>query len=362
MLSDSQNSIFAWRTNAAKKSNVGFEVVFKQHCAGLPPPLSAHEHFGFVDNISQPGLRGRVSEKETDVLTLRQDPDEPNNGKSGQELIWTGEFVFDYPTESEFPDPQEPAELNRKPGPVAAAGPIWAEDGSFLVIRRLRQDVKVFHEFLNSKSNELGINPDYLGAKLVGRWRSGAPVMRVPFNDDPALGANDCANNNFEFLVEGETMQTPVTSPNQCNDQHADTAQPDPKGLRCPFAAHIRKAYPRDDASTLLGDKMNENLVQNRRLLRRGIPFGTPYHPELDTEQTPDSGNRGLMFLCYQTSIVEQFECVQKYFSNDPEFKDKSENGVLQTGHDFIIGQSNGDDGKRVRTFVLPLEKKGIPS
>ena len=44
-----------------------------------------HEHFGFQDGISQPGIRG---------LTR---PLRPNQGLPGQDLIWPGEFIYGYP-------------------------------------------------------------------------------------------------------------------------------------------------------------------------------------------------------------------------------------------------------------------------
>ncbi|HXO26876.1 MAG TPA: hypothetical protein VOA80_06005, partial [Thermoanaerobaculia bacterium] len=72
----------------------GARLLHSDHGAALPAPATGHEHFGFADGISQPGIRGRISEDAADVLTLRQNPRDPNQGKPGQDLIWPGQFVF----------------------------------------------------------------------------------------------------------------------------------------------------------------------------------------------------------------------------------------------------------------------------
>jgi deferrochelatase/peroxidase EfeB len=113
----------------------------------------------------------------------------------------------------------------------------------------------------------------------------------------------------------------------------------------CPFAGHIRKAYPRDDVSSNpKNSSPNEADTETHRLLRRGIPFGDPFDPTV----IPDDGNRGLLFLAYQTSIVKQFEFVTTQWVNNPSFKDPG------SGHDPILGQSN-KNGCRERSFTLKL-------
>jgi Dyp-type peroxidase family len=291
--------------------NSGLRLMFKQLGEAPPEPYRAREHFGFRDGISQPGIRGRLSDNPNDFLTLRTNPDNPNQGKPGQDLLWPGEFVFGYPTQ----DPTDPL----KPGPIAEAGPSWARNGSFLVFRRLRQDVEGFRNFLQTLATELakknpafaGIYPEAIGAKLMGRWPSGTPILTAPDADIPSVAEDSNRNNDFEF---GE----------------------DVLGLVCPHAAHIRKAYPRDD----LNRTSSEAEVQTHRLLRRGIPFGKPY---------PDPGEKGLLFLAYQTSIERQFEFITRFWMNNPDFRDRGD------GYDPIVGQNNGEGENRSRTFVLPV-------
>jgi Dyp-type peroxidase family len=326
-----------------KSLPTGIRLMFKQRGETLPGALAGHEHFGFKDGISQPGIRGRLSDAKDDFLTHREDPKKhPNQGKIGQDLLHPGEFIFGYHKQIGQPDVdangQEIDGLNVKPGEIATAGPAWSVNGSYLVFRRLNQDVKGFRAFLKSAAAKLAAeNPafadmtaDKLGAKLVGRWKNGTPVTKSPDREDPKL-ANDL---DFEFEDE------------------------DGKGFRCPFAGHIRKTYPRD---TQRGTFVNESATQTRRLLRRGIPFGKAMMSGCPMKALSIKGlkstfqgmmakredrDRGLLFLAYQTSITGQFEFVTNLWANNPGFSDEN------SGHDAIIGQSE-DATTRDRSITL---------
>ena len=63
-----------------------------------------------------------------------------------------------------------------------------------------------------------------MAAKLMGRWRSGAPLVLAPKADDPALGADRQRNNAFNYGAM------------------------DPQGYACPVGAHVRRMNPRDTA------------------------------------------------------------------------------------------------------------------
>lgn len=373
-----EEQIYSGRTIDGAHANSGVVIIYKQQGATLPPPLVGHEHFGFLDGVSQPGLRGRISEDEHDVFTLRQNPQKPlDQGKPGQDLLWTGEFVFGYPGQDAFAkeitEPGKDSLFGEKwqdgkpPDVKPQEGPIWAKDGSFLVIRRLRQDVAAFHKFLADQAQAINTTPELLGAKLVGRWKSGAPIMRAKAKDNPKLADNDCANNHFEFVGASEPIEPQVDPDHpdclledaRCidNDPSFEVSPGDALGAICPWAGHIRKSYPRDDES----DSINPNLppevppvgevsTQTHRLLRRGIPFGQPYFPPNDPSKSRDSGNRGLVFAAFQTSIADQFEFVTKQWVNNPGFKETA------TGHDPIIGQNNNPGEERQRKFKVIID------
>ena len=283
---------------------------------------------------------------------------------------------------------RDPSKEITEPGPDSlraggpdgqAAGPLWAQDGSFVVIRRLRQDVPKFRQFMASQAQKLAVDGDLLTAAIVGRWKSGAPVIRTPATDIPALGDDDCANNHFEFGSPSNPITPPVAegSDRLCQDNVHPQSPGDVPGSRCPFAAHIRKAYPRDDtqlpvvpsqggttqygtptaptATPLPGGTLGESTTQTHRMLRRGIPFGPPYNPAPDPSKDRDTGERGLLFVSYQTSIVDQFEFVTKFWINNSDFKEPmGADGTVKSGHDLVIGQSNVG-GSRARKSLISV-------
>jgi Dyp-type peroxidase family len=376
----------------------------------LPGSLGGHEHFGFLDGVSQPGVRGRLSDEPHDLLTVRQNPNNRDQGKPGQELIWPGEFVVGYP--SGPPNPDGEGDPFTEPGPISTAGPPWANDGSFLVFRRLRQKVSQFHTFLRHQRDVLqgmgapaAVTADLVGARLVGRWRSGAPVLRtrnpnaaLNDQDNPTLADNDCANNNFEFQESTAALpQTAFDDPFDCTDNNPNPPPPlfqaareDQEGLVCPFTGHVRKVYPRDDVTlnrdfpvpeldgnaitTIDGEDeiaLNEDDTQTHRILRRGSPFGPPLRHNDGQFSTPDNPamddgvDRGLHFLAYQTSIEDQFEFITRNWVNNPDFKEPSDATVnppdpnnprepnQRGGHDPIIGQNNKAGENRIREFTI---------
>ncbi|MEH2296558.1 Dyp-type peroxidase [Nostoc sp.] len=351
-------SIVAFTDGQGNAKSSGARITFLEEGANLPSPLSGHEHFGNLDGISQPGIRGRVADNPKELLTPRQNPENPNQGKPGQDLLWPGEFVFGYAGQD-----NDAKKLEDSKGEVVSAGLHWANDGSYLVFRRLRQDVYKFHKFLNDTATNLNTDPRKVSAKLIGRWPSGAPTVRTPEKDAPSLGNDDNANNDFEFNGEdppdGKFFKNDVVPPSH-----------DATGLRCPFIAHTRKTYPRNDKTPGGEGPATEEIdrsevtTQTHRLLRRGIPYGsvspsTPNNP-LQDEKFVD---RGLHFLAYQTSIVDQFEFVTQNWVNNQNFSKEAATGhefegKLTLGHDPIIGQSGNNEpgGDRTRKFFIHLE------
>ncbi|MBV8131569.1 MAG: Dyp-type peroxidase [Alphaproteobacteria bacterium] len=267
------------------------KTVYSEIGTVRPGRERGHEHFGFLDGISQPGIRG--------LAPVSRPSAAPEQGLPGQDLIWAGEFVLGYPGQN----PRDPI----KPGPIEPLPAPWAKNGSYMVFRRLEQRVPEFRAFVAAQAARLGIYSELLAARMVGRWKSGAPLELAPLRDNPALGADENRNNDFEF---GD----------------------DPFQRKCPYAAHIRKVYPRDDTG-------NEAEVQRHRIIRASIPFG----PEVAPGETTTRHSRGLMFVCYQTSIERQFEFIQRSYSSDPRFvggKTRPGGGAVTPGFDPIIGQA----------------------
>jgi hypothetical protein len=138
---------------------------------------------------------------------------------------------------------------------------------------------------------------------MVGRWRSGAPLVLAPDRDNPALGADANRNNQFSY---------------------AD----DMKGFKCPFSAHIRRINPRD---ALKGDIVDVNI---HKFLRRGTNYGSPL-PEGVLED--DGAERGGVFLLIGAHLQRQFEFVQSQWVTDGNFISHG------TEQDPLIGNNEGD-------------------
>ncbi|WP_305788057.1 Dyp-type peroxidase [Symbioplanes lichenis] len=297
----------------------GFVLRSRQRGDALPGDRRGTEHFGFRDGVAQPGVRGRHPLPPHEPVTARLNPGDPDEGKPGQPLVQPGEFVFGYPAEGE----------NGAPGPIADAGPDWARNGSLLVYARYTQDVAAFDRFVTRATAELRraapalgwIGEQRVAAMIVGRWRSGAPLVRAPHADDPALGADDRATDDFAYRSARPARPGSPWPP----------APADPDGLRCPYAAHVRKANVRDDLAGTAGP----GAARRHRMLRRGIPYGPP---------GADDRDRGLLFLSYQTSIERQFEFVRDRWLDDDSLRRPGE------GIDLIVGRSPGP-----RRFGVPV-------
>jgi Dyp-type peroxidase family len=296
-----------------------------------PDPVAGHEHFGYADGVSQPAVRGQVAPGVPLDPTTGSDPDQ---AEPGRDLLWPGEFIFGYPGQD--PGAAEFTEQGPPPDPDTD----FTRNGAFLVFRRLTQQVPEFD--LSVKAAAVAIRADIIppggepsadlvGAQLVGRWKSGAPLINAPHADDPAVAEGTVGALDFEFDGDRE-------------------------GLLCPWAAHIRKAYPRDDVRHNVGPTRTavdaaEAFTQTHRMMRRGIAFG----PELTAAEAlagTTTQQRGLLFACYVTNIFDQFEFVQQFWVNDPTFVQPD------SGVDAVIGQSL-TDATLPFTFGMPFVNSG---
>src|SRR5262249_19210053 len=136
------------------------------------------------------------------------------------------------------------------------------ENATFVALRIMEQDVVGFEEALRRASVKHDVDPEWLAAKIMGRWRGGAPLAPSP----NAAVDEEKPSNRFDYLP---------------SEDHPDTPN-DSTGLRCPLGAHARRMNPR--SATVAG------RPHSRRLLRRGMPYGSAYDPA-----HPDDEKRGMI-------------------------------------------------------------------
>lgn len=186
-------------------------------------------------------------------------------------------------------------------------GKLAVSQGSYFVFRKLDQNVKGFKAREKALGDKQGTD-ERAGASIVGRFENGTPVILSDEEIKPIPSGAVGVPNNFNFS--------------------ADAA-----GLKCPFAGHIRKSNPRSDTSDSKDHLMG----------RRGIPYGLrpndgPNDNKIDNKPT---GDVGLLFMAYQSSLENQFEFTQRFWVNNPNFK------IGSTGIDPIIGQPAGPSGQK---------------
>ena len=266
----------------------GVEVLSSLDLEATPPFEYAHDHFGYRDRLSQPVIEGSG--------------EEPTPG-SGAPLK-AGEFILGYPDEDGPPaNLPQPETLSR--------------NGSYMAYRRLQEHVGAFRDFLK-KHGQTPEEQELVAAKLMGRWRSGAPLVLAPDKDDPALGADPQRNNDFNYK------------------------QMDPHGYAVPLGSHMRRMNPRDTAANM----------NRRRMIRRGGTYG-PYLPE----NAPEDGiERGIAAFVICASLIRQFEFAQNVWANDRNFHE------LGNERDPIIG--NQDGTLEYKIPKRPIRKKitGLPA
>jgi Dyp-type peroxidase family len=181
-------------------------------------------------------------------------------------------------------------------------------NGSFVAIRKFRMDVAGFRRYLRSQATTPE-DEELIAAKMVGRWRSGAPMVLAPERDDAQLGRDPERNNAFSYA-------------------------PDMQGLKCPFSAHIRRINPRD---ALKNDIVAVNL---HHFLRRGTNYGPPLPAGVLED---DGAERGGVFLLIGAHLQRQFEFVQSQWVTDGNFISHG------TEQDPLIGNNEGEG-----VFTIP--------
>ena len=258
----------------------GVSVLLIQNFGAQPGSLNS---LGYKDSIGQPAIEGSG----VDPL--------PGQGQP----IKAGEFILGYPGESGVP--------------LAMPQPdVLGRNGTYVGLRKYQSRVGAFNRFLreNCQTDE---DRELLAAKLVGRWRSGAPLTLAPTKDDAMLGEDPLRNNDFTYAV-------------------------DPQGKRVPLGCHMRRMNPRDTEMPVLTD------VNIHRIIRRSTTYGAPYDRNAISEQD-DEGARGIYFLFISAKAMNTLEFLQQEWINDGNFMN------LGNERDPIVGLQEEE-----APFTIPKE------
>ena len=266
----------------------GVEVLSVLDLQAIPPFGYAHEHFGYRDRLSEPAIEGNGVE--------------PTPGTG--EPLKPGEFILGYPDEygviADSPQPE-----------------ILARNGSYMAYRRLEEHVGKFRDFLR-QHGDTAEEQELIAAKLMGRWRSGAPLVLAPEKDDPTLGADMQRNNDFTYK------------------------ELDPHG----YAVAAWLAHSADESSRHGAQYEPATDDPARRAYGPPLPEGAP----------DDGVERGIAAFVICASLIRQFEFAQNVWVNDRNFNE------LGNERDPIIGAHDGT--LEFKIPKRPIRKKivGLPA
>ncbi len=273
----------------SRKDLPKISLVYSMKYSELP---EGRNPFGFKDGLHNPHVEGSG----------------PPIYPGYTQPVKAGEFIMGYPDEQ--------GAVASKPEPE-----VLRRNGTFFAMRKFHTDVAAFRNYLREQASGPE-EEELIAAKMVGRWRSGAPLVLAPEQDDPSLGADQHSNDNFSY---------------------ADDAQ----GLKCPFSAHIRRVNPRD---ALKDDFVSMNL---HHFLRRGMNYGTPL-PEGAMQD--DGAERGGVFLIIGTKLKQQFEFVQSQWVTNGNFISHG------TEQDPMIGNAQGDGVFTIPKRPVRRRLHGLPN
>lgn len=225
--------------------------------------VADHEPFGFRDGIEQPHVEGS------------------NRTRRAHEIeVPAGEFVLGRRNA-----------YDELPPPPRCDGFALGENGTYLVVRKLAQDVAGFWSTMLERATPRGDARAAiaLASRIVGRWPSGAPVVTYPDADVGETFARDFGYHDV-----------------------------DAKGARCPLGAHVRRANPRDSLPP--SPEESKKAMARHRVLRRGRKYGPPTPHDVAARARPGPAERGIVFIAVNASIRRQFEFIQQTWVNNPKF------------------------------------------
>jgi deferrochelatase/peroxidase EfeB len=324
----------AWQQSVEGDIAAGFERI---QC--LPTSdMHGFEPFGFADGISQPQLDWQRERAPVDHEQLAY-----------SNLSCIGEFLLGYPNEYGLYTPRPLLSPDQDAGQVLPR----AEDepglkdlgrnGSYLVLRQLRQDVGGFWQTMDRHAGGNVGARQRLGESMVGRTLHGEPLIgsvKAQFEGDAAPGKPELNAFNYES---------------------------DPHGLRCPLGAHIRRSNPRNadlppgspgfvewllrtlgfDARARAQDLVASTRFH--RLLRRGREYGVEVPIPLAASGPPPDAESGLHFICLGANIARQFEFVQSAWMMGTRF-----NGLVDEGDPLIGNRLPDQAAGGTDDFSLP--------
>ncbi|MEX2697106.1 Dyp-type peroxidase [Rhizobium mongolense] len=303
---------------------------------------TVREPFGFADGVSQPIIKGtRRWMRQSDAI----------------HAVEPGEFLLGYPDTRGFfpPSPRVPAAMD--PGKLlpladprhsrgallpdfgpssATAAHDLGRNGTFLVIRQLAQYVDVFNDYVDDAAKRYAghpavpdqldpeLLPEWIGAKMVGRWKDGSSLVRYPHRPATAKLDDNGFRPDNDFLPGAE----------------------DPLGERCPLGAHIRRSNPRDSLAP--GSKDELSIVNRHRILRVGRAF------DAKGANDPEEQKPGLLFMCLNADIERQFEFIQQTWATAWQFHG------LENEVDPVTGRGGGMGRLTIPSPRGPLNLTGI--
>ena len=303
------------------------------------------EPFGFADGISQPEI-------DWSRTIAAEDKDRLGYGN----LACLGEFLLGYPNEygrytaRPLLDASGAAAARLPRAEDAPALADLGRNGSYLVLRTLRQDVAGFWRHLDAQAGGDAAERRRLAEAMVGRTMDGQPLAAAASSPIAGVGTDAAARqaNGFTF-----------------DDDRA--------GLRCPVGAHIRRANPRNadlpagtqgwiaravrtlgfDSAALHEDAVAS--VRFHRVLRRGREYG----PRLSMAEalaapaaTPETG---LHFVCLCADLARQFEFVQGAWLAGTKF------AGLPNEADPLLGNRAAAPGE-ADTAIFSMPRAGCPT
>ena len=314
-------------------------AIFQTLPNGMKVP-TPKEHFGFTDGIGDPVFEGQYPDNQMAQAVIGRgkwmDPEQ------GWQPLAAGEFLLGHPDESQ--------EL-----PPVAMPPEFMYNGSFMVYRKLHENVDSFRNVVTEEARSYAAVMDVTGeeasttlmAKMVGRWPDGVPLAKVPTYSEWLAFRKARNFDDPDPQKAAAAYYSYLKSSEPADFRYGDDMQ----GYKCPVSAHMRRVNPRDyldPHNKPDGDNPDatSQLNKRRRILRRGLPYGPS---ELGAGN--DNSEQGVIFMVICASIFRQFEFIQQQW--------------IQYGLDFNVGNNTcpllGNHDRFKRHAIASDPKSGKP-